>query len=125
MNIAKKTALITGANQGLGFETAKQLAQLGYYVYLGSRNKSKGNSAVEKLNELGFANVEFIEIDVTDISSIKSAKQSVYFIFISYLLNIYLRQNKLKLKKQSLFYIKKRLCLQMMVFNKCTTLLFH
>lgn len=77
MNIAKKTALITGANQGLGFETAKQLAQLGYYVYLGSRNKSKGNSAVEKLNELGFANVEFIEIDVTDISSIKSAKQTL------------------------------------------------
>lgn len=77
MDIAKKTALITGANQGLGFETAKQLAQLGYYVYLGCRNKSKGNSAVEKLNELGFDNVEFIEIDVTDISSIKSAKQAL------------------------------------------------
>ncbi|GGI25516.1 SDR family NAD(P)-dependent oxidoreductase [Pedobacter mendelii] len=74
MNIAKKTALITGANQGLGFETAKQLAELGYYVYIGSRSKSKGNSAIEKLNELGFNNVEFIEIDVTKISSIKSAK---------------------------------------------------
>jgi len=77
MNIAKKTALITGANQGLGFETAKQLAGLGYYVYIGCRNKSKGNSAIEKLNELGFSNVEFIEIDVTDISSIKSAKQAL------------------------------------------------
>jgi len=77
MNIAKKTALITGANQGLGFETAKQLAELGYYVYIGCRNKSKGNSAIEKLNELGFSNVEFIEIDVTDISSIKSAKQAL------------------------------------------------
>ena len=77
MNIAKKTALITCANQGLGFETAKQLAELGYYVYIGCRNKSKGNSAIEKLNELGFSNVEFIEIDVTDISSIKSAKQAL------------------------------------------------
>ena len=77
MNIAKKTALITGANQGLGFETAKQLAGLGYYVYIGCRNKLKGNSAIEKLNELGFSNVEFIEIDVTDISSIKSAKQAL------------------------------------------------
>ena len=77
MNIAKKTALITGANQGLGFETAKQLAGLGYYVYIGCRNKLKGNSAIEKLNKLGFSNVEFIEIDVTDISSIKSAKQAL------------------------------------------------
>jgi NAD(P)-dependent dehydrogenase (short-subunit alcohol dehydrogenase family) len=77
MNLSKKTALITGANQGLGFETAKQLAELGYYVYIGCRNKSKGNSAIEKLNELGLRNVEFIEIDVTDIRSIISAKQAL------------------------------------------------
>ncbi len=73
----KKTVLITGANQGLGFETAKQLAELGYYVYIGSRDKSKGIAAKQKLNELGLSNVEFIEIDVTDINSIKSAKQEL------------------------------------------------
>ena len=73
----KKTVLITGANQGLGFETAKQLAELGYYVYIGSRDKSKGISAQQKLNELGLSNVEFIEIDVTNINSIKSAKQEL------------------------------------------------
>ena len=73
----KKTVLITGANQGLGFETAKQLAQLGYYVYIGSRDKSKGIEAKQKLNELGLNNVELIEIDVTDINSIKSAKQEL------------------------------------------------
>lgn len=77
MNTAKKTALITGANQGLGFETAKQLAELGYYVYIGCRNKSKGNSAIEKLKELGFSNVELIEIDVTNINSIKLARQTL------------------------------------------------
>lgn len=71
----KKTALITGANQGLGFETAKQLAKLGYYVYLGSRNKYKGIAAQETLNASGFSDVEFLEIDVTDINSIKSARQ--------------------------------------------------
>lgn len=71
----KKTALITGANQGLGFETAKQLAERGYYVYIGCRNKSKGVMALEKLNELGLNNVELVEIDVTDINSIKSATQ--------------------------------------------------
>jgi NAD(P)-dependent dehydrogenase (short-subunit alcohol dehydrogenase family) len=77
MITAKRTALITGANQGLGFETAKQLAELGYYVYIGSRNKSKGVAAKEKLNESGLSNVEFIEIDVTNINSIKSARQTL------------------------------------------------
>jgi NAD(P)-dependent dehydrogenase (short-subunit alcohol dehydrogenase family) len=73
----KKTALITGANQGLGFETAKQLAQLGYYVYMGSRDRAKGIAATQKLNESGLNNVEFIEIDVTNIDSIRSAKQEL------------------------------------------------
>lgn len=77
MDIARKTALITGANQGLGFETAKQLTELGYYVYIGCRNKSKGNSAIEKLKELGFSNVELIEIDVTNINSIKLARKTL------------------------------------------------
>lgn len=73
----KKTVLITGANQGLGFETAKQLAERGYYVYMGSRDRSKGIAAQQQLNESGLNNVEFIEIDVTDIHSIKSARQAL------------------------------------------------
>jgi len=72
-----KTVLITGANKGIGFETAKQMAQSGYFVYLGSRNKIKGSDAIKKLNELGILNVESIEIDVTNIDSIKRAKQAL------------------------------------------------
>jgi len=72
-----KTVLITGANKGIGFETAKQMAQLGYYVYLGSRDKDKGLNAINKLKDLGISNVESIEIDVTDINSIKHAKQEL------------------------------------------------
>jgi NAD(P)-dependent dehydrogenase (short-subunit alcohol dehydrogenase family) len=72
-----KTVLITGANKGIGFETAKQLAQLGYFVYLGSRDKMKGLDAVNKLKASGISNVELIEIDVTNISSIKKAKQEL------------------------------------------------
>lgn len=72
-----KKVLITGANQGIGFETAKQLAELGYYVYLGSRSQSNGMEAQQKLNGLGLNNVEFVEIDVTDINSIHSAKQQI------------------------------------------------
>jgi len=72
-----KTVLITGANKGIGFETAKQMAQLGYFVYLGSRDKTKGLDAINRLKELGISNVEFMEIDVTDILSIKQAKQEL------------------------------------------------
>ena len=69
-----KSVLITGANKGIGFETAKQLASLGYFVYIGSRDKTKGLKAVEKLKALGFPNVDCIEVDVTNIFSIKAAR---------------------------------------------------
>jgi NAD(P)-dependent dehydrogenase (short-subunit alcohol dehydrogenase family) len=72
-----KTVLITGANKGIGFETAKQLAQLGYFVYLGSRDNIRGLDAVNKLKALGISNIEPIEIDVTNIDSIKKAKQEL------------------------------------------------
>jgi len=72
-----KTVLITGANKGIGLETAKQLAQLGYFVYLGSRDKAKGLDAINKLKDAGISNVELIELDVTDINSIKQAKQEL------------------------------------------------
>jgi len=72
-----KTVFITGANKGIGFETAKQLAALGYYVYIGSRNKLKGMEAINKLNALGLSNVSCIEIDVTNIDSIKAARKEL------------------------------------------------
>ena len=72
-----KTVLITGANQGIGFETAKQLAELGYYVYLGSRDTSKGFEATEKLKASGLNNVDCIAIDVTNIASIMSARKTL------------------------------------------------
>lgn len=72
-----KTVLITGANKGIGFEVAKQLAQFNHFVYLGSRDKANGLKAVNKLNELGINNVETIEIDVADIDSVRQARQEL------------------------------------------------
>ncbi len=69
-----KTILITGANKGIGFETARQLAQLGYFVYLGSRDIANGQQAERQLKEMGLSNVEGIGLDVTDIGSIKNAR---------------------------------------------------
>ena len=70
-----KTVLITGANKGIGFETAKQLAKSGCFVYLGSRDKANGLEAVKKLNDEGITNAEAIEIDITDINSVRQARQ--------------------------------------------------
>ena len=69
-----KTALITGANKGIGFEIAKQLLQKGFYVYIGTRDKSKGHEAVGKLKAEGLVNSKAIQIDVTDEQSVAHAR---------------------------------------------------
>jgi len=72
-----KTVLITGANKGIGFETAKQLLQKGFYVYIGSRNLENGLQAIEKLKAINLTNVEAIQIDVTDDNSVKNARTEI------------------------------------------------
>jgi NAD(P)-dependent dehydrogenase (short-subunit alcohol dehydrogenase family) len=69
-----KTALITGANKSIGFETAKQLIALGYYVYLGSRDLEKGKQAVKRL---GNDRAEAVQIDVSDDDSIAGARKLI------------------------------------------------
>jgi NAD(P)-dependent dehydrogenase (short-subunit alcohol dehydrogenase family) len=72
-----KTVLITGANKSIGFETARQLLQQGYYVYLGSRDLEKGQQAVSQLQSEGLSDVEAIEINVDQIESIKAAREAL------------------------------------------------
>lgn len=72
-----KTAFITGANKGIGFETAKQLLQKGFYVYIGSRNLENGLQAIEKLKSENLTNVEAVQIDVTDDNSVKNARTEI------------------------------------------------
>jgi len=72
-----KTVLITGANKSIGFETARQLAQKGYFIYLGSRDIEKGAKAADELKAEGLQNVEAIVIDVNDKNSIEAAKEAI------------------------------------------------
>lgn len=72
-----KKALITGANKSIGFETTRQLLQKGYYVYLGSREISNGQEAVEKLKAEGLNEVEAIQIDVSNDESVKEARAEI------------------------------------------------
>lgn len=68
------SVLITGANRSIGLETAKQLSEKGFFVYLGSRDFAKGEDVVKDLNEKGFQNIKTIQIDVTNDESVLAAK---------------------------------------------------
>jgi NAD(P)-dependent dehydrogenase (short-subunit alcohol dehydrogenase family) len=102
----KKIALITGANKGIGLETARQLAQKQITVLLGSRDKAKGESAAAKLKSEGL-DVRPIEIDVTNEQSIRKAAERVEKEFgrLDILINnagTMLDDNKKKVSEQSL-----------------------
>jgi NAD(P)-dependent dehydrogenase (short-subunit alcohol dehydrogenase family) len=61
----KKVALITGANKGLGFEMAKQLAGSGVTVILAARDAQKGEAAAARLRAQGF-DAQSLKLDVTN-----------------------------------------------------------
>ena len=67
----QRTALVTGANKGIGFEIARELARMGWRVFLGARNEKAGRAAVEKLR--GAGEIIFLEIDVSSDKSIRAA----------------------------------------------------
>jgi NAD(P)-dependent dehydrogenase (short-subunit alcohol dehydrogenase family) len=73
-----KIALITGANKGIGFETARQLAKSGgVHVLLAARDRAKGVDAALKLQAEGL-DVEALTLDVTDADSIAGAAKDIY-----------------------------------------------
>ncbi len=72
----KKIALITGANRGIGFETARQLGKLGIKILVGARNAESGNEAVAKLKSEGIA-AEFVQLDVDDAQTHATAAQYI------------------------------------------------
>jgi NAD(P)-dependent dehydrogenase (short-subunit alcohol dehydrogenase family) len=64
-------AIITGANTGLGFETATALASKGYHGLITSRSASKGNEAVKRITSANpMAHVSMMELDLASMESI-------------------------------------------------------
>src|SRR5688572_32241378 len=71
-NLAGKTALITGANSGLGLESARALAAKGAHVLLAVRNPDKGQKALEELRaELPLASLQLVELDLASLESVR------------------------------------------------------
>jgi len=67
------TALVTGGNQGLGFETSKELVKLGWDVILTARREAAGLEAAKRLGR----KARFVALDVTDMQSIEGAARSL------------------------------------------------
>jgi NAD(P)-dependent dehydrogenase (short-subunit alcohol dehydrogenase family) len=63
--------LITGANKGIGFETAKQLLELGHVVYIGARDIQRGEKAAAAIG------ARFVQLDVTDDASVNNALATI------------------------------------------------
>jgi NAD(P)-dependent dehydrogenase (short-subunit alcohol dehydrogenase family) len=68
-----KIALVTGANKGIGRETARRLAAEGMTVLLGARDVTRGQAAAAELAAAGGADVRFVRLDVTDAGSVAAA----------------------------------------------------
>ena len=69
----KRIALVTGANQGVGLQVAKELAANGLTVLVGSRNFERGQAAATEIGSGAIA----LQLDVTDRASIAAAAQSI------------------------------------------------
>jgi len=67
-----KTALVTGANKGIGYEVARQLATKGFHVFVGARNAKAGRKAAEDIAKPS-GKATFLEIDVADSNSVTTA----------------------------------------------------
>src|SRR5580704_12094870 len=69
----KFVALVTGANQGIGLQIAKDLAAHGFAVLVGSRNLERGEAAAKQVGPNAYA----LRLDVTDQASITAAAERV------------------------------------------------
>ncbi|MFD8864595.1 SDR family oxidoreductase [Streptomyces sp. NPDC059590] len=76
-NSQQTSVLITGGNKGLGFEAARRLGELGWTVFLGSRDESRGREAADKLTA-GGVNVVMVPLDVTSDESVADAVRLVH-----------------------------------------------
>jgi NAD(P)-dependent dehydrogenase (short-subunit alcohol dehydrogenase family) len=72
-NHNKQTALVTGANQGIGLEIAKELAARGFTVLVGSRNLERGEAAAKTID----GDARAVQLDVTDPASIAATAERI------------------------------------------------
>ncbi|KAF0461269.1 NADP-binding protein [Gigaspora margarita] len=76
-DLSGKVAIVTGANTGIGFVTAKELVRKNAHVFVASRNKDRGEPAVELIKkETKKDAVEFLQLDLKSLNSVKRAAET-------------------------------------------------
>ncbi|MCL4104347.1 UNVERIFIED_CONTAM: hypothetical protein GTU68_047309 [Idotea baltica] len=71
-DLSDKTIIVTGANTGIGFETARSLAAAGGHVIMAGRNRATNEAAIKKIMALhSDANVEFAPLDLASLESVR------------------------------------------------------
>jgi NAD(P)-dependent dehydrogenase (short-subunit alcohol dehydrogenase family) len=71
--VSESTALVTGANKGIGKEIARQLVAAGLTVYVGSRDIERGRRAVEEIG----GDARLVDLDVTDAASVADVARQI------------------------------------------------
>lgn len=78
MELSGKTAIVTGSNTGLGFETALDLYQRGAKVYVACRNEEKGLDAIERMKAISDGGeLVYGRLDLASLSSVKEFAEKV------------------------------------------------
>lgn len=86
-NLSGKTVIVTGANTGIGYETARALASAGAEVMLACRNRASGEAAVQKIQQQhSSANVCFAELDLASLDNVVQFCEKLEWPSIDYLI---------------------------------------
>jgi NAD(P)-dependent dehydrogenase (short-subunit alcohol dehydrogenase family) len=71
-----KVVLITGANSGVGYVSARELYRAGAKVYLACRTESKAREAIKQIG-FGKGSLHFLQLDLADLDSVRRAADEV------------------------------------------------
>ena len=77
VDLTGKTALVTGANSGIGFETARALCKAGAAVIVAARDEEKASDAARRISGLTGTSVTTLVVDLADLDSVNKAASSV------------------------------------------------
>ena len=72
-----RTALVTGANKGIGFGIAKHLGLSGWRIIVGARNSERAEKAISELQSLGIDVAGWVNIDLADLATIEEGAKEI------------------------------------------------
>ncbi|CAI2181591.1 9431_t:CDS:2 [Funneliformis geosporum] len=76
-DLTGKVAIVTGGNTGIGYIIARELSRKNAHVFIATRNKERGEGAVEKIkNETGNNQVEFLHLDLISLKLVKQSAEN-------------------------------------------------